>query len=266
MQQSHIGIIDSGVGGVSVYAAIKAADPTISVVYLADSAHVPYGTKSEAFITERSAQLVSFLSQKGVDTIVIACNTITVTCLRELRVSFPEITFIGTVPVIKTASEVTKNRQIGVLSTIRTTESTYLDELISEFATNCIVTSIGTDELVPLVEKGQTMGEPVKAILERVLEPFITTSIDTLVLGCTHFPFLAPLMQEVLGENVQILDSGDAIARQVGRVLGEKADNQSQVAEDIFYTTGDEDQFKKVVTVLLGEKGQGGNLVERVIV
>ena len=198
MEKTFLGIIDSGVGGLSMYASIKEQNPDLSFLYVADSAHIPYGTKSPEFITKRSKELVSFLKEKGVTTIVVACNTITVTCLDILRETFPEITFIGTVPVIKTAAEQSSTKHIGVLSTIRTTESAYIDDLIMNFAKDCIVTSMGTNELVPLVENGEVTGERVHAVLERVLQPFITASCDTLVLGCTHFPFLREEMQGIL--------------------------------------------------------------------
>jgi glutamate racemase len=249
MQQTHIGVIDSGVGGLSVYAAIKALNPTVPILYLADSAYIPYGTKSPEFISTRSAQLVHTLVQKEITTIVIACNTITVTCLDTLRVRFPEVTFIGTVPVIKSAAEISPTKHIGVLSTSRTTESDYLDNLIATYAANCIVTSLGTDELVPFVERGTIDGQELKEVVVRVLQPFIAASCDTIVLGCTHFPFLRPMIQSVLGETVFLLDSGEAVAKQLMRQL--EKEKLIIGGSDQFLTTGEANSFENVLTKLL---------------
>jgi glutamate racemase len=230
MQQTHIGVIDSGVGGLSVYAAIKALNPTVPILYLADSAYIPYGTKSPEFISTRSAQLVHTLVQKEITTIVIACNTITV-------------------PVIKSAAEISPTKHIGVLSTSRTTESDYLDNLIATYAANCIVTSLGTDELVPFVERGTIDGQELKEVVVRVLQPFIAASCDTIVLGCTHFPFLRPMIQSVLGETVFLLDSGEAVAKQLMRQL--EKEKLIIGGSDQFLTTGEANSFENVLTKLL---------------
>ncbi len=251
MNKKAIGIIDSGVGGLSIYQAIRERYPNTSIIYLADSKNIPYGTKSPEFITTRALELVAFLSQQGVTLIVIACNTITVTCLDALRQAFPHITFIGTVPSIKTASEKTRSKHIGILSTIRTAESEYVDNLVKEYATDCVVTSLGTDALVPLVEKGEIEGESVTELLTHVLSPFITAGCDTIVLGCTHFPFLKAEMQRVLGADVLLLDSADAIARQVGVVL--EGDLIAEPPTILFYTTGVLKQFAEVTRILLSQ-------------
>lgn len=251
MENVSVGVIDSGVGGLSIYAAIKKLAPSLPLTYLADSAHIPYGTKSPGFITTRSKQLVSFLAKQGITTMVIACNTITVTCLDLLRKQFPEITFIGTVPVIKPAARVSAKKAIGVLSTIRTTESAYIDTLIAKFAQDCFVTSLGTDELVPLVEKGELEGEKVGRIVGRVVAPFILSGCDTVVLGCTHFPFLKAEIQKILGKHVAILDSGEAVARQLMRALGEEGTLPEGSNADRFLTTGEADDFRHVISKLL---------------
>ncbi len=266
MQEKRIGIIDSGVGGLSVYREINAKNLSLPVIYLADSLNIPYGAKSSDFITKRSIDLVRYLTQKEIETIVIACNTITVTCLDTLRDTFPDTTFIGTVPVIKLAVERSENKQIGVLSTTRTTQSQYLDDLIAQFANDCIVTSIGTDELVPLIESGEIDGEVVEHVLERILEPFSINHCDTLVLGCTHFPFLKPVIQRILGEHMQVFDSGEAIARQLERVLEKQTSNPSHIQEDIMSTTGDERLFSEVIGILLGGKISNEMYIEKVIV
>lgn len=208
-----LGILDSGVGGLTIWQEIVTQLPHESTLYIADSKNCPYGTKPSEQIYKLSKSLIDFLVKKRCKLIVIACNTITVTCLDRLRGDFPTIPLIGTVPVIKTAAEQTKNKKIGILSTVRTTESHYQKDLIEKFAEECEVSTVGTDTLVPLIEKGSSE-EEIATVIERVLAPFKKINIDVLALGCSHFPVVKKLFQEILGKNVQILDSGGAIARQ----------------------------------------------------
>lgn len=251
MHTPIIGIIDSGVGGLSVYQAIKAKLPTLTTVYVADSLHIPYGAKSAEFITTRSIQLVTFLEAKGVSIIVIACNTITVTCLTLLREQFPNITFIGTVPSIKQAALLSQTHEFAVLATTHTAKSSYVHTLITEFAPFEHVLLLGTDELVPLIEKGEIEGERITRVLEKTLAPMRESSCDVLVLGCTHFPFLRPVLSTILGESVTLLDSGDAVAERVAQVMKTHEPHGASDRRDIFITTGSLQPFNAVVTRLL---------------
>jgi glutamate racemase len=248
MNNSPIGIFDTGVGGLTVLQAIAHELPHESLIYAGDSANTPYGTKSEEEIYSRTKKLVEFLLSKNVKLIVIACNTITVSCLDQLRKDYPQMPFIGTVPVIKTAAAVTKNKRIGVLSTTVTAQSVYQKKLIEHFANDCIVFDYGNDELVPLIESGRENSEEMKKVLTKILSTFQKEEIDTLVLGCTHFPFLKDQMQELLGAEVNLLDSGGAIARQVRRVLEH---NESLAKDNIqainIFTTGNIEIPKKLL-------------------
>jgi glutamate racemase len=255
MQNRPIGILDSGLGGLTIWNEIVAQLPNESTVYIADSQNCPYGNKNQDQIYGLSKRLVEFLLGKSVKLIVVACNSITVTCLDKLRADFPQVPITGIVPVIKTAAFKTKNKKIGVLSTTRTTQSKYQKELIEKFASGCTVFTHGTDELVPLIEKGDLTGEEIDKILRSVLEKFQKEQIDTLALGCSHFPFLEKEIKKILGKDVLLMDSAGAIARQVKRVLEH---NQSRAVKNDkpeyeFFTTGQEDSFKKVAKVL--EKG-----------
>lgn len=235
-----IGILDSGVGGLTVWSEIVKKLPNESTIYIADSKNVPYGTKTPEEIHRLSRKLVQFLLGKDIKLIVVACNTITVTCLDKLRVEFPQVPIVGTIPVVKTAAERTKKRKIGILSTVRTTKSAYQKKLIDKFARNLEVISIGTDKLVPLIEKG----ENVDSILTEILKPF--NKVDVLALGCTHFPLIRDKIKKILGPKVLILDSGPAIARQVRRVLEQnKAMSNSKDRRHYFYTTGSEKLYNK---------------------
>lgn len=247
-----IGVIDSGIGGLSIWKVITEQLPNESIIYLADQAHIPYGVKSEQEIYKLSKKLISYLALQKVKLIVIACNTITVSCLEKLRLVLPQIPVVGTVPVIKTAALVSRNKQIGVLATPRTVNSSYQKELIEKFAGDCIVTSVGSAKLVEIVEKGRIMGEEARTILQEVLKPFQNAKVDTLALACTHFPFLKQEIQAILGKEVAILDSSDAVTRQVQRILTTN-DTLSTInsADYRFLTTGNKEPFKKVAEILL---------------
>ncbi len=250
-----IGILDSGVGGLSIWRQIVKKLPNESTIYIADSKHCPYGSKSSEEIYQFSKKLVSLLIQKKVKLIILACNTITVSCLDKLRKEFPKTPIIGTVPVIKTASEITKNNKVGVLSTTRTAKSKYQKKLIKTFAGEARVLNIGTDTLVPIIENGNFKVAEVENVLLEELDPFIKSNIDTLVLGCSHFTFLKRQIQKILGKKLLILDSSSAIARQVKRVLENNKDlSVYNSFGHTLLTTGDLDKFNRLSKKILGKR------------
>lgn len=214
-----IGVLDSGIGGLTVAREIIRLLPNENLVYIGDRVNAPYGKKSKQEIFDLSVKLVDFLISKNAKAIVVACNTITVSCLDDLRKKYPEIPIIGTVPVVKTAASLSRSRRIGVLSTTGTAQSRYQKNLIEKFAPGCFVVNSGTDKLVPLIEKGAVGGEEFTSLLDSELKIFVENKIDVLALGCTHFPLIKDKIRRFLGNNVAVLDSGEAIARQVGRVL-----------------------------------------------
>lgn len=235
MDNRPIGLLDSGVGGLTIWQEIVKKLPNESTIYIADSKNCPYGIKTAEEIYNLAKRLVAFLATQNVKLIVIACNTITVSCLDKLREEFKDVPIIGTVPVIKTAAEKTKKGKIGILSTVQTSKSRYQKDLIKKFAKDLEVLNIGTDKLVPLIEKGKN----VDSILPQILKPF--EKIDVLALGCTHFPLIKDKIQKILGSKVLILDSGAAIARQVRRVLKHnKILTGNKKFKRYFYTTGSE--------------------------
>lgn len=262
MNNQPIGILDSGVGGLTIWREIVRLLPRESTIYIADSKNCPYGVKTPEEIYTLSRRLVQFLLDRESKLIVLACNTVTVTCIDRLRAEFRGVPIIGTVPVIKTAAEKSKTKRIGIFSTPVTAQSQYQRDLINTYARECEVVSRGSDTLVSSIEKGDISAKELEELLTEELEPFMDDYIDTLVLGCSHFPLVKEIMQKIMGKKVLILDSGAAIARHVQRVL-EKT--QSFASSDgnthIFYTTGD----RKQIDLLLGRMGVQERAVEKVL-
>lgn len=240
-----IGVLDSGVGGLTIWKEIVKGLPKESTIYIADSKNCPYGIKTAEEIYNLAKRLVIFLVTQDVKLIVLACNTITVSCLDKLRSEFPQIPIVGTVPVVKTASKMTKNKKIGILSTVRTAKSSYQKNLIKKFAKDLKVLNIGTDKLVPLIEKGDHV-KMIQIILQQELKPFVDAKVDILALGCSHFPLIKDQIQSIL-KDVQVLDSGAAIARQVKRVLSNNNILSSSKRDYTFYTSGETAPFNKIL-------------------
>lgn len=254
-KHNPIGILDSGLGGLSICRSIMDELPHESTLYIADSAHTPYGKRSASEVLDLTRKMIDFLRTKHVKAVVVACNTITVSGIASFRETYPDVPIIGTVPAVKPAVAVTKNKRIGILSTTGTAQSDYQKQLIREFASDCMVITHGTDELVPLIEQGIVDGEHMDKILQKQLVIFQKEQVDTLVLGCTHYPLVKDSIAKILGSNVTILDSGEAIAHQVRRVL-ENADDivrSSNLCHE-FYTTGSKDIAKKLLYATIGDK------------
>lgn len=238
---SHpIGVFDSGSGGLSILTAIHDLLPNESFVYIGDHAHNPYGDKPTAYIRERTAASISYLISRQVKLIVIACNTSTIAGIDWYRQQFPNVPIVGVVPVIKTAASLSKTRKFIVLSTEYTAKSDYQKKLITSFGSNCEIASLGSSLLVPLIEEGVVRGPRIETELSRILSGYIGSEHDVLVLGCTHYPFLKPVLHAMMGAGVQILDSGGAVARQVERILLERSETSKEKSPtSIYVTTGD---------------------------
>ena len=254
MKNNAIGIIDSGLGGLSIWSSIQKLFPNESTMYLADHAWAPYGDKSDGVITERVKTLIRYLIDRSCKLIVIACNTATVAGIDQYRLWFPHIPIVGVVPVIKMAAATSKTRTFAVLSTVHTANSDYQKRLIDTFANGCTVYSVGCPHLVELIESGKTKGPVVEKIVSNIFKDR-DPKIDTIVLGCTHFPFLHEAIRAIVGEGTRVLDSGGAVARQVGRVLQSRGEVESNGGTFLFYTTGNPKKVSRVA----------GNLMDRVI-
>ena len=235
--QNPIGIIDSGVGGLSIASFLIKSFPSQSFIYLADSKNCPYGDKTREEIYGLTKKMIDFFLGKEIKLLVIACNTITVTCIDQLRLDYPNLPIVGIVPVVKTAASVSKNKKIGIFSTQVTANSRYQKELIDKFHNNCEVINIGSSDLVGAIE--DLNFEYVDKVLDEELTEFRSFNIDTLALGCSHFPLIKDRIQKIL-PNVLILDSGEAVSNQVNKILQHNNLISNSVNPSYnFYTTGD---------------------------
>ncbi len=218
MSENPIGIFDSGIGGTSIWKEISSLLPHEDTMYLADSKNAPYGEKSKEDIIALSVKNTELLLSKGCKIIVVACNTATTNAIDYLRKTYP-VSFIGIEPAIKPAALQTKSKTVGVLAT-KGTLSSSLFASTSENHTNGIeVVEREGKGLVRLIEEGKTMSIETKELLKKYLNPMLEKGIDCLVLGCTHYPYLIPVLKELLPEKVQIIDSGLAVAKQTKAIL-----------------------------------------------
>ncbi|MCA9997373.1 MAG: glutamate racemase [Anaerolineales bacterium] len=222
--QHPIGIYDSGVGGLSVLRHIRAQLPHESLVYVADQAHVPYGARTQAEIRQFGVEIVHFLRQQGCKLIVVACNTATTAALSFLRQQFPDMPFVGMEPAVKPAAAQTRNGRFGVLATPGTFRSERYAELLARFAEKTAVFEDPCLGLVQQIEAGATDDPATDALLTDILRPMLANGVDTLVLGCTHYPFVQSAIERVLARlapvrPVAIIDPAPAVARQTARRL-----------------------------------------------
>jgi glutamate racemase len=249
-----IGIFDSGVGGLSVYQAIRNTLPAEDIIYIADSGYAPYGDRSSDFITERAVAMTDFLVAKGAKAVVVACNTATVIAVAQLRRQF-SIPIIALEPAIKPAIEHSRSGTIGVLATRKTIESTAVERLCRTHGANTHVLLQPCPGFVEQVERGEMDHPKTYELIRRYVEPLLASGADTLVLGCTHYVYLARQIRAIVGPDVTILDSSAAVARQVGRRIGSPsvAASDGRITEDQFFTTAaSTDHARTVMSTLLG--------------
>lgn len=218
-EMAGIGIFDSGVGGLSVYTAIRRLLPSHPVIYLADQAHVPYGPRSLAEVRAFSEEITRYLLAQGAQIIVVACNTASAAALHSLRESFPLVPFVGMEPAVKPAAEQTQSGVVGVLATPATFQGILYTSVVERFAKDVNILQNTCNGLVTIIESGQLNSQAARQILEQALTPMLKSGIDTVVLGCTHYPFVIPLIKEIVGEKVQVIDPSPAVAAQVKRIL-----------------------------------------------
>lgn len=221
MSKNPIGIFDSGVGGTSIFKEIHALLPYESIIYLADSKNAPYGNKSQQDILNLSIKNTEYLLSKECKIIVVACNTATTNAIDYLRETY-DLPFIGIEPAIKPAALNTRTRAVGILATKGTLSSQLFHKTSDLYANGIQVVEQVGEGIVPLIESGQLHSEEMKALLEAYLKPMLDANIDYLVLGCTHYPYLIPMLMELLPKEVKIIDSGLAVAKQTKAILSSK--------------------------------------------
>jgi len=252
MDNRPIGVFDSGVGGLSIWRAMRKLLPQESLDFLADSGHVPYGEKTTEELRDLTSRITRFLLAQDAKMIVVACNTATVHSIGYLREAFPGVPFVGVVPVVKTLARLTRTGTIAVLSTPATSRSAYLKGLIDEFAPDKHVINVGCEGLENMVEAGHVRTRATTALLERHLSTVVGSEADVVGLGCTHYPFLRTRIKNMLGPGVRVYDPARPVARRVRQLLRER-DAFAANAEPRFrfYTTGDADIFRDVAGKLL---------------
>lgn len=230
-----IGIFDSGIGGTSIWSAIHQLLPNEKTIYLADSKNAPYGQKSKADIIALCIKNTEFLLKMDCKLIVVACNTATTNAIQELRAKY-DIPFIGIEPAIKPAATKSKTQTIGILATQGTLNSALFNKATEMYQDTKIIEQVGHG-IVQLIENGNINSPEMTQLLNSYLNPMIEENIDYLVLGCSHYPYLIPQIKKILPSHIQIIDSGEAVARQVKNVLIEKVGFSTiEKNEPLFYT------------------------------
>ena len=250
MSKQPIGIFDSGVGGTSIWKEIHALLPYEDTIYLADSKNAPYGPKGKETITNLCIKNTELLISKGCKLIVVACNTATTNAIDVLRSTY-EMPFIGIEPAIKPAALHTKTNAVGILATKGTLSSALLSKTSDLFASNIKVIEQVGDGIVSLIENGNLYSEDMKLLLQNYMQPMIDANIDYLVLGCTHYPYLLPMLKDILPKHVTIIDSGEAVAKQTKTILNANNLLNTEIikSKSQFFTN----RNPEVMTALLGE-------------
>lgn len=249
MNNEPIGIFDSGIGGTSIWKEVVKLLPNENTIYLADSKNAPYGEKSSEEIIALSVKNTEYLISNGCKLIIVACNTATTNAIDYLRKSY-SITFIGIEPAIKPAALLSKTGAIGILATKGTLSSKLFEKTTKEYTKNITTIEQDGEGLVPLIEEGKLNSPEISELLTTYLKPMLNFNIDHLVLGCTHYPYLIPQIKKILGENVTIIDSGEAVAKQTKAIL-EKYNLLSTSTNNSrhqFYTNAETKVLKEILS------------------
>ena len=263
--RAPVGVFDSGVGGLSVLRAIRRELPGVGSLYVADQAHVPYGPRPLAEVRAFSEAIARYLLSRGARLVVVACNAASAGALLHLREVFPETPFVGMEPAVKPAAESTRTGKVGVLATPATFQGDLFASVVERFAAGVEVFTHTCPGLVAEIEAGNLDGLEPRAILEGALRPMLALGIDTVVLGCTHYPFVIPLIERIVGPGVRVIDPAPAVARQVGRVLEQAAPDvvappSGGRAPVRLVTSGDPGRLSELLPLLLGERWPVGSV------
>ena len=246
-----IGIFDSGIGGISILRAIRNLLPNDDLIYVADSLYLPYGTKTPSWIKQRSITICKFLEKENSNAIVVACNTATGAAISSLRESF-NLPIIGIEPALKPAAENTKTGAVGILATAGTLASEKFDQLKTKFAKDLVIIKQPCHGLVELIENGNWNNTELKTLVNQFLEPMMQASVDKIVLGCTHYPFIKNTIQEIVGPDIELIDPSIPVASELKRRLGmDETNRQTSAGEMFFYVTGERNRFKVIVDKFL---------------
>ena len=242
-----IGLFDSGIGGTSIWKEIHQLLPNENTIYLADSKNSPYGKRNKQEIITLCYKNIDFLISQNCKMIVVACNTATTNAIAEIREKY-KIPIIGIEPAIKTAANKTETQTIGILATKGTLNSELFNRQVESFTNIQVIEQVGHG-LVELIENGQINSSEMTNLLTTYLKPMIIANIDYLVLGCSHYPYLVPAIKKIIPENIKIIDSGEAVARQVKTVLENNnlLNTATNNSKQVFYTNSDAAVLKNIL-------------------
>ena len=254
-----IGVFDSGVGGISVLQHIHALLPHEQLLYVADSRYAPYGSKTPEEIQSRCFEIADFLTAKGVKAIVVACNTATAAAIDAMRAKY-DLPIFGMEPAVKPAAEASKNGIIGVLATVGTLQSAQFAGLLESYGRNVKVVTQGCVGLVECIERGELNAENTVNLLKQYCQPLLEEGADTIVLGCTHYPFVKPLIQQIVGDNVTLIDTGAAVAKHLQKRLAalDLLAVPDQAGAVKFWTNNQAADAKAVIEALWGRRAEVG--------
>jgi glutamate racemase len=255
---AKIGVLDSGIGGLSVLREIHRLLPQLPTVYVADQLHLPYGPRPTEEVRAFVFSITDFLIRQGASVIVLACNTASAASLLPLREAYPYVPFVGMEPAVKPAAEATRSGVVGVLATETTANGPLYERVLNRYARNVQVITQIAPGLVQVAEDNTQQTPGGRAVIEGYIRPLIEQSADQIVLACTHFPFLAPTIQAIVGSGVTLVDPSPAIARQTARLLPKNHALQS--IPNHYFTTGDPARFQEMLKVLIGVEARTGLL------
>ncbi len=257
-----IGIFDSGVGGLSVLREVRRLLPNEDLIYIADQAHVPYGNRSREDVFGFSDGIVRYLIKIQTKLVIIACNTASAVALADLRLKYPALPFVGMEPAVKPAAAETITGVVGVLATPATFQGDLYASTVERFAKGVKILQDTCPGLVKQIEEGRIESPETREILERALIPMLEEGVDEIVMGCTHYPFVIPLIEEIVGDEVAVIDPAPAVARQAERLLNEYDLQKGRLEEGevLFYTTGATNDLDTILTTLLGLESKSEKL------
>ncbi len=247
-----IGVFDSGIGGLSILDEAFLQAPSHDYLYLADSVNAPYGEQSSAWVASRSLQLCSWLISQSCSAVVVACNTATAQAIDQIRKKFPQTPIIGIEPGIKPAATLSQTKKVGVLATASTLQSEKFNALLATLLGDCeFITQAGVG-LVPLIETGDLQHPQLEQLLIQYINPMVQANADTLVLGCTHYPFLEPLIQKLFGLNLHVINTSSAVIKQMCRLIPEAT--ISEPGSVTYYSTQNSAQLETLAKQLMSHQ------------
>lgn len=259
-----IGVFDSGVGGLSLLQCIREELPGEDIIYIADSRYAPYGDKSSGYIEKRSLAIAEFLVEQEAKAIVVACNTATAAAINKMR-SIYSLPIVGMEPGVKPAISVTKSGVIGILATTETISSEKFRVLTERFCNDCEIITQACPGLVEKVEQISFADNETQKMVEKYVDALISRGVDTIVLGCTHYLFLTDIISKIAGEDINVIDTGKAVAKEVLRRLNESniMSGNNRKGRTHFWTSGDTDKIKKIIKQLWNENSEVKSLPEK---